>query len=141
RADRFDQRMASYRAQPWQVDDELRLLLQSAKDVQGRVRHSRYVDEHTAADWSETVRVLNRMIRLYQADVNGLGRYQYDTRPPVSEHDHGYGEAPAPAYDERYPPADRGPRPQGAYGFSRERLSALAHELEDRATRAHELAE
>jgi hypothetical protein len=133
RASRFDDRMANYRAQPWQVDDELRLLLQSARDAQSRVRRSRYVNDHIVADWNETVSVLNRMIRLYQADVNGSGRYEYGTRPQSPEDRGGYGEAPPPAYG--------GPHSPGAHGYSRERLATLAHELEDRATRAHEQAE
>src|SRR5204863_4023381 len=45
--------------------------------------------------------------------------------------------APPPAYRPGYP----GAHAPNAYCYSRERLAALAHELENRATRAHELAE
>ena len=137
RASQFNDRMASYRTRPWQVDAELRQLLQSAKNVQLRVRRSRFVDDHTVADWNETVRILNRMIRLYQADVNGTARYDYGTRPQAPGYRDEYGQAPPPAYRPGYP----GAHSPNAYGYSRERLAALAHELEDRATRAHELAE
>lgn len=141
RARRFDERMATYRSEPWQVDDELRLLLQSARDVQARVQRSRYVDDHTVADWDETVRVLSRMVRLFQADVNRSGRFEYDTGSQRPAYRDDYGEAPPPAYREAPPPAYGETRPRGAYRYPRERLATLAHELEDRATRAHELAE
>jgi uncharacterized protein YukE len=137
RASLFNDRMANYRTRPWQVDAELRQLLQSAKNVQLRVQRSRYVDNHTVADWNETVTVLNRMIRLYQADVNGTGRYDYGTRPQAPV----YRDVPPPAYRPGYPPPYGGAHSPNAYVYSQERLAALAHELEDRATRAHELAE
>ncbi len=126
RASRFDERMANYRAAPWQVDDELRNLLRSARQVQNLARRSRFTDEHTLADWDDTVNVLNRMIRLYEADVRSIGRYEYGAPPEGPEYRGGrYG----------------GGRPPGPYGYSQDRLVTLSRELVERASRADQLAE
>ncbi|HEY6148836.1 MAG TPA: hypothetical protein VIZ69_14110, partial [Thermoanaerobaculia bacterium] len=83
RTNRFHDRMDNYRTAPWQVDDELRLLLRDAKAVQYRLRRSRYADEHTVDDWNRVVALLNQMIRVYQADIDrsqdsGPGYYPND---------------------------------------------------------------
>jgi hypothetical protein len=135
RADQFNYRMSTYMTRPWQVDDELRNLLSTARDVQYRVQNSRYVDQNVVGEWSEAINVLNRMRELYRADLRGeYGRYgnpqPYENQP--------YGNPPPPYHGEYAPPAHP---PVGNYGYSREQLATLAHELEDRATRAHELAE
>jgi hypothetical protein len=127
RADRFNERMANYRAAPWNVDDELRNLLRSAQNVQNLARNSREPDDHTIADWNDAVLVLNRMARLYDSDVRRSGRYDWN--------------APLPEFREEGPRYEY--RGQG-YGDGRrsdDRLASLARELDDRATRAHELAE
>jgi hypothetical protein len=130
RADRFNERMANYRAAPWNVDDEIRNLLRSAQNVQGLARGSREADEHTVADWNNAVTVLNRMARLYEADVRRTGRYDWNAPLPefrVEGQRDAYGE---PGQQGRY---DR----RGNY----DRLASLARELDERATRAHQMAE
>jgi hypothetical protein len=118
RASRFDERMANYRAAPWQVDDELRTLLRNAQDVQDRVRHSRFMDDNALSDWNEAVEILNRMTKVSQSR-DGL----IDSAPANPGRDE-YG-------DRRNPP---GPRD------SRE-LAGLLRELEERAGRAYGLAQ
>ena len=118
RASRFDERLANYRARPWQVDDELRTLLRNAQDVQDRVRHSRSVDDNALSDWNEPVEILKQMTKVSQSP-DGL----IDSAPAKPGRDE-YG-------DRRNPPAP---------GDSRE-LAGLVRDLEDRAGRAHMLAQ
>ena len=134
RAERFHERMDTYRTQPWQVDDELKRLIRDARDVQSRVRHSRSVDEHTAADWNRAVQILNQMIRVYQADVarrswgawDGYGtRYGAPPLPPLDHSGSGYADRP-PGNADR--PPDRG------------QLTTLAHDLAERADRIYNSA-
>ena len=126
RARRFDERMANYRAAPWRVDDELRNLLRGAQNVQNLARGSRAAEEHTLADWNETVRILNRMIRLYDFEARGSGHYDWGESQsiPPPEHRGGY-ETLAP----------------GGPGYPRGQVAALSRELAERATRAHRMAE
>jgi len=123
RASRFDERMANYRAAPWQVDDELRRLLRSAQNVQSNVRRSRSADDHTVADWNEVVDDLNRMIQLYDSDVRRSGGYEYGAPQERREYREGEG------------------RPPGGHGYPQDRLARLSHELVDHASRADQLAE
>lgn len=123
RASRFDERMANYRAAPWQVDDELRRLLRSAQNVKRNVRRSRNADDHTVADWNEVVEVLNRMIQLYDSDVRRSGRYEYGAAQERGEYREGEG------------------RPPGGHGYPQDRLARLSRELVDHASRADQLAE
>lgn len=129
RARQFAARMENYRTQPWQVDDELRLLLQDAHTVQYRLRRSRNADEHTVEDWNRTVGLLNRMTRLYQADVSGrfddrspdYRREPYDRgRPAQDPYDRGYG-------------SDRGYGTEGG-------LAPLARDFAGRSARLEERA-
>ena len=139
RADRFDNRMANYRAEPWRLDDDLRGLLRSAQEVQSLARRSREADEHTLADWNDTVTVLNRMIRLYDSDLRRTGRYEWNAPLPDNpegnrwdgRHDE---ERNGQGYRDEY----GSPAPQDA---RRTRVASLAAELDQHATRAHELAE
>src|SRR6185295_17383568 len=41
-ASQFNTRLAGYRERPWAVDDDLRVLLRSAREIQGRARSSRW---------------------------------------------------------------------------------------------------
>ncbi len=125
RAERFHERMDTYRTQPWQVDDELRRLIRDARDVQARAQRARSIDQHTAADWDRVVNILSQMIRVYQADI---GRRSWDAWD-------GYGSryaAPAP------PPPDA-----SLYGGrvpDRSQLASLATELQQRAERVYNYA-
>ena len=118
RASRFDERLANYRAAPWQVDDELRRLLRSAQDMQDRVRHSRSVDDNALSDWNEAVEILGRMTKVAQSP-DGL----VVSAPPNPGRDE-YG-------DKRNPPGSRDSR----------ELAGLLRDLEDRAGRAYGLAQ
>jgi len=125
RAARLHERMDTYRTQPWQVDDELRHLLRDARDVQGRLRRARYVDDHVAADWDRAVEILNQMLRVYQADISRRSWSSWE----------GYGSryaAPPP------PPPDA-----SLYGGrvpDRSQLASLATELDQRAQRLYNFA-
>ena len=153
RADRLNERMAGYRAEPWNVDDELRSLLRSAQNVQALARRSREADEHTLSDWNDTVAVLNRMVRLYDFDVRRAGRYDWNApipeNPAGARWDQGYrhdDDRNAQAYRDQYgSPAPQGNPPPRAYAAPqdgrRARLADLAAELDQHATRAHEMAE
>ena len=134
RAQRFHERMDAYRAQPWQVDGELRRLVRDARDIQSRVQHSRSVHEHTVADWNRAVQILNQMIRVYRADLDrrSWGAWDgYGTR---------YGAPPPPSPDHsgsRH--ADR-PSVKGDRPLDRGQLAALARDLAERADRIYNYA-
>ncbi len=123
RASDFHERMDNYRTAPWQVEDDLRGLLRDARGVQARLQRSRYTDEHTAADWSKTVEVLNEMVRVYQSDATGSAPDQG-----------GYGRpGETGRYDNRY--EARG-SVRGAYNS--QQIGPLVHELSERSTRLTE---
>jgi hypothetical protein len=133
RADRFNERMAGYRASPWNVDDDLRSLLKSAQNVQALARRSREADEHTLSDWNDTVAVLNRMVRLYDFDVRRAGRYDWNAPLPDSR-EGWYGDGGRQGYDER--------RDNGRYWDGRrslERVGQLARDLAERTARASQM--
>ncbi len=117
-ARRFEERLANYRAAPWPVDDDLRTLLQGARDVQDRVSHSRFADGQTQSDWNEIVEMLGRMVKVSQSRDGLTGA------PPAEPRRDEYGER-------RGPP---GPRDSGEF-------AALARELDERADRAYGLAQ
>ena len=125
RAEQFHERMDGYRTRPWNVDEEIEHLLRDARTVQTRLRRARFVDRHTVADWNEAVRLLNQMASEYQA---GISRYPSGTHPGE------YGN-----------PSGSGPYPRGGshdphgYGQSGD-IRQLARELDERASRAEELA-
>ena len=122
RASYFHERMDNYRTAPWQLDDELRGLLNDARAVQSRMQRSRNIDEHTAADWSRTVGVLNKMIRLYQSDAtNGSASDRGEYRQPEGAGSYG---------NDRY--ESRGSA-RGAYNS--QQIGPLVHQLAERSTR------
>jgi hypothetical protein len=143
RASQLNERLAGYRARPWNVDDDLRALLRDARDVRDRVRRSRFTDEHVAGDWNEIVGTLDQMMRVSrspdgQIDFGGSPRpegggpprgvQERDPRgnppPPPDQHRDEYGERLSPPG----PPDSR-------------EVAGLARELEDRAGRAHAVAQ
>jgi hypothetical protein len=129
RAERFHERMDSYRTQPWNVDDEIEHLLRDARNVQNRLRRARFVDQHTAEDWDRAVRLLNQMASEYQAGIS-----PYGTRYPSESHSGRYGN-----------PAGGVPNPHAGsydqYGYSQSGdIRQLARELDERAARANDLA-
>lgn len=120
RASDFHSRMDTYRTAPWQLDDELRGLLRDARAVQSRIQRSRNTDDHTAADWSKTVEVLNEMIRVYQSDATGSTSDQG-----------GYGRpGDAGRYGDRYEA-----RGSARGGYNAQQVGPLIHQLAERSTR------
>lgn len=146
-ASQFNARLAGYRERPSPVDDDLRVLQRSAREIQGRARSSRWADERIADEWNDIVSILDRMTRVSRSsdgriDFGGYpGPDPGSPPPPVHERDPrdrppappAPPQPPAPGRDEygdrRNPPAS---------GDSRA-LSGLARDLEQRAARAEEL--
>ena len=140
RANRFDARLARYRAEPWPVQDEVRNLLRSARDIRGRVRQSRWVDEHTLGEWNEIIEIVGRMEQISDGRIDfrgGPGPQDFGPPQRLDERDS----------DRNPPPPDRrldeyGARVPAGPGDSRgNQLADLARELEDRAGRALETAQ
>jgi hypothetical protein len=143
RASQFNERLAGYRARPWNVDDDLRSLLINARDVRDRARRSRFTDEHVVSDWNEIVGTLDRMLRVSQSpdgriDFGGYPGPEGGGPPPRVQDRDPRGNPPPPPDQHRDEYGER----QGPPGppDSRE-LAGLARELEDRAGRAHGLAQ
>jgi hypothetical protein len=141
RASRFDARLARYRAEPWPVREEAGALLRAARDIQGRVRQSRWVDEHIVSDWSEIVEIVSRMERVSEGRIDlGDRPGPGDFGPPQRLDDREPSRNPPPPSDRRLD--EYGERSQAGPGDSRgDRLAGLSRELEDRAGRALEGAE
>lgn len=142
RASQFNERLAGYRARPWNVEDDLRSLLRNAQGVLDRVRRSRFTDEHVVNDWNEIVGTLDRMMRVSRSPDGQIdfgdspGREGGGPPPRVQERDSRGNPPPPDQHRDEY-----GERrsPQGP-ADSRE-LAGLVRELEDRAGRAHAVAQ
>jgi len=134
RASQFRARMETYQTRPWNVDEELAVLLRDARDVEERIRRARFVNRRTVADWNRAVSLLNQMTTEYQAGIGSRGRdpnrdYRADPYPTNGD----YRTDPYP--DNR---DDRNPT-YGTYGSSTD-LRQLAAELDQRAARASQLS-
>jgi hypothetical protein len=142
RASRFDARLARYRAEPWPVQEEVGVLVRGARDIQNRVRQSRWADEHIVSDWNEIAEIVSRMDRVSDGRIDvGDRPGPGDFGPPqrVEQRDPNRNPPPPPADRRRDEFGERGP---AGPGDSRgDRLTGLARELEDRAGRALEAAE
>jgi hypothetical protein len=125
RAREFRLKMDSYRTRPWNVDDEIQHLLRDAREVQTRLRRARFADSHTREDWNQVVDLLNRTLNEYRSPGAYRGGRSGDDRYrpgyPETRRNDGY-------YD-----------PNESSGYSTD-LRQLARELDDRASRAEELA-
>ncbi len=118
RAEQFHARMDAYRTRPWQVDDEIDLLLRDAREVQTRLQRARFVDRRTVAEWNQVVDLLNRMLNEYRSPGRYTeDRWGNDRNRPDPGRDRG-------SYDSRYSTDIR----------------PLARELEERAARMSQLA-
>jgi hypothetical protein len=137
RASQFNERLAGYRARPWNVDDDLRSLLRDARDVRDRARRSRFTDEHVVNDWNEIVGTLDQMLRVSQDSSSSPGPVGGGPPPRVQERDP-RGNPPPPSDQHRDEYGER-LSPPGSPD-SRE-VAGLARELEDRAGRAHAVAQ
>ena len=140
RATGFRARMENYRTSPWQVDDELRGLLRDASAVSDRLQHSRSADDHTVADWDDTVRLLNRMVQVYQDDVSGRSsrwnRRDLEAAPSDRYRDErDRSSRVEPGYRSNQQQAATGP-----YNYGPQDLPSLARELEQRAARVADAA-
>jgi methyl-accepting chemotaxis protein len=137
RAQRFHERMDTYRTQPWKVDDEIDHLLRDARDVQRRLQRARFVDRHTAEDWNRVVQLLNQMASEYRTGMGyGYPRRNGDRNPNAYPGDYGHpapGSVPDPHRSGSY--GD----PYGGYGRTTD-IRELADELDQRAARAASLA-
>jgi hypothetical protein len=141
RASRFDARLARYRAEPWPVQEGVRDLLRSARDIRGRVRQSRWVDEHTLSDWNEIVEILSRMEQVSDGRIDFRGQPgPSDFGPPQRIEERDPNRNPPPPSDRRLDEyGERGPA--GPADSRGDRLAGLAREFEDRAGRALESAQ
>lgn len=140
RARRFRGRVDSYRTQPWDVDEEIQHLIRDARNVQTRLRRARFADQHTAADWTNVIRLLNQMSTEYRAGIGSSNRYptgDYRADPYPNTGD--YRTDPYPNTGDHH--GDRSPTygTYGTYGNSTD-LRQLAAELDQRAARASQLA-
>src|SRR5450759_1078755 len=141
RASRFDARLARYRAEPWPVQEEVGALARGARDIQGRVRQSRWVDEHTLSDWNEIAEIASRMERVSDGRIDFGGKPgPGDFGPPQRVDERDPNRNPPPPPDRRLD--EYGARGPAGPGDSRgDRLAGLASELADRAGRALQAAE
>lgn len=131
RTNAFHDRMDEYRTRPWNVDEELRHLLQDARNVQERLRRARFADSHTRQDWDRVVALLNRMSREYQS---GLAYGSSPNRNDTNDYRHDDDDREGHQHGSR----GSGYEPDG-YGDVSD-LRQLAHQLQERASRANELA-
>jgi len=137
RAQRFHERMESYRTQSWNVDEEIEHLLRDARNVQKRLQRARFVDQHTIQDWNQAVSLLNRMSAEYRTGTTYASTSPYGTRYP--------GETYPGGHDHRSPGSVPDPHGSGSsydpYRSGRSTdMRQLAYELEQRAARASDLA-
>jgi hypothetical protein len=141
RASRFNARLGRYRAEPWPVQDDVRLLVRSARDVQIRVRQSRWTNKHTVSDWNEIFEIVSRMDRVSEGRIDAGDRPgPGDFGPPQRVEERDPNRNPPPPPDRRRD--EYGERGPAGPGDSRgDRLAGLARELEDRAGRALQAAE
>lgn len=135
RTNEFHDRMDEYRTRPWNVDEELQHILRDARNVQERLRRARFADSHTRQDWDRVVALLNRMIQEYQSGLaygNSPNRRDPNVNRDNSHHrddDH----------DGRQPGSPGSGYEEYGYGDVSD-LRQLAHQLQERASRANELA-
>ena len=151
RAAQFHARMDAYQTQPWQVDDELRALLQDARAVQVRIARSGHRDDHMAEDWNATVNLLNQMIRLSQADARGRRSRSPEVYADGRAYDEPRGapQGSGEGRSDRYgAPAERMDRRDDRNGSPAQRMDrssdnevgALSHDLAQRSARLAETA-
>ncbi len=125
RASSFHERMDGYRTDPWELNGDLSGLLRDARAVQTRLQRSRHSDQHTAADWSQTVVVLNEMVRLYRSDaVNG-------SAPDRG----GYGRPGDTQRSDQYEAGGSARR-----SYDSQQIGPLVHELAERSNRLTQAA-
>lgn len=130
RASEFRARMETYRARAWNVDEEVEHLLRDARNVQTRIGRARYADARTRQDWAEVVNLLDHLRNEY---LNG-GRSVRDNRNNPNRYPGTYDDRDRRVYDDR----DGRVYDDDAYGATD--LRRLAHELDQRAARASQLA-
>ena len=147
RAREFRAKMETYRARPWNVDEEVEHLLRDARNVQTRINRARYADARTRQEWAEVVSLLNQVRDEYRGGRrvrDDRDRYPgtYDDRAdryPGTYDDRDSGRYPG-TYDDRDTSVydrDRGVYRDGARSTD---IRQLAYELDQRATRASQLA-
>ena len=139
----FRARMETYQTRPWNVDEEIEILLRDARNVQTRIGRARYADARTRQEWAEVVDLLGNLRDEYMyggrnvRNRNNPNRYPgtYDDRDRgVYDGDRGVYDGDRGVYDR-----DRGVYDNDPYRGSTD-LRQLAYELDQRAARASELA-
>ena len=133
RAREFRARVETYRARAWNVDEEVEHLLRDARNVQTRIGRARYADARTRQDWAEVVNLLDHLRNEY---LYG-GRSVRDNRTNPNRYPGTYDDRDGRVYDDR---DDRDGRVYDDYAYGTTDLRQLAHELDQRAARASQLA-
>ena len=135
RARRFHERLESYRAQPWNVDEEIEHLVRDARDVQKRLQRARFVDQHTVQDWNQGIGILNQMAAEYRSGTGYASNSRYGSR------DSGHAYPGGTDYPNTGSDPHRSTGSDDRYGYGNSTdLRQLAYELEQRAARASDLA-
>lgn len=133
RARQFRARMENYRTQPWNVDEELDVLLRQAREVQKRIGRARYADARTRQYWAEVVNLLDNLRDEYL--YGGRSVRDRDRYPGTYDRDgRVYDDRDGRVYDDR----DGRVYDDNRYGAND--LRQLAYELDQRAARASQLA-
>ena len=140
RARQFRARMENYRTQPWNVDEELDVLLRQAREVQKRIGRARFADARTRQDWAEVVNLLDNLRDEYLyggrsvRDRRYPGTYDRDGRVYDDRNGRVYDDRNGRVYDDR----DGRVYDDNRYGTND--LRQLAYELDQCAARASQLA-
>ncbi len=125
----FRARMETYRTSPWNVDEEIEILLRDARNVQTRIGRARYADARTRQEWSDVVDLLGNLRDEYLYGGRNVRNRNNPNRYPGTYDDRDRG-----VYDR-----DRGVYDNDPYRGSTD-LRQLAYELDERAARASQLA-
>ena len=150
RTDSFHERMDTYRANPWDVDSEVRDLLSEARRTNGRMRRISAVRD-LYDDWASVVDDVNRMQRLLAGeDVQvppahtewgaregpDQGEYGQGGHDHGARHDEGQEGLLRRGNDDA-----RGYRTSEITGQDLAELRDLSHDLDTQARRALDIAE
>ncbi|HVE65863.1 MAG TPA: hypothetical protein VNC59_04720 [Thermoanaerobaculia bacterium] len=149
RAREFRAKMETYRTRPWSVDEEVEHLLRDARDVQKRIGRARYADARTRQEWAQVVNLLDNLRDEYLYggrnvhNRNNPNRYPgtyddrdvYDRDRDVYDRDRDVYDRDRGVYDR-----DRGVYDRDPYAYGSTDMRRLAYELDQRASRAAQLA-
>lgn len=126
----FRARMETYRTSPWNVDEEIEILLRDARNVQTRIRRARYADTRTRQEWAEVVDLLGNLRDEYLYGGRNVRNRNNPNRYPGT-----YDDRDTSVYDR-----DRDVYDNNDPSYGSTDLRQLAYELDQRAARASQLA-